>query len=231
MIGSQALGISSQMSAAKGADKVRKIVPLLSIDARRAIMSMQYLRSSNKPVVDKIKNIDTPAADGHDMSQNAFRMLLVLELARVFDEGSRSPDEQNKASLPILSHYIARKDVICEIICNSDKKSVREAAAISFLNRWNRFSESDLDRDIIRRLKQFRNWRVGHTLLKSEPEAPTYAELFRLVAIVSGLSLRAEIFSGCEVHDYLFTSSHYRTLSNEFWIRFVAGVRALDQSH
>lgn len=212
----------------EAADRVRLITAMLSVDARRAIMSSQYLRVSNYPVLREIREIETPAADGHNMSQNALQILLVLELARLFDISDRPVEKQDKASLPILAHFLSRDDVRSELHRGLDRQQQREHAGASFLARWSRLSSSAVDQEALRKLKLFRNFRVGHSLLKDEPPAPTFAELFRLCAIVAGLSVRAEIASGVEVHDHLFTSRHYRNLAGQFWARFVAGVRVLD---
>lgn len=215
-------------------ERVDLIVPRLALDVRRALASRAYLQASNEPVLDALAEVATLAADGHAQSQNAHRIMLSIELARIFDADEGRPiARQSKASLPVLAHYLGRADVQEALARRSrhNSRSERISNSIaSFLRRWRRLEESPSDQSALANLKSFRNYEIAHSIFDRQPAYPTYAELFRLCSVAAGLTYRAEIAADADDTDFRLNARIYRQLSRSYWGAFTAGVLAINEA-
>ena len=99
--------------------RVRLITPMLRLDVRRAVLSRAILEAANETIAKGLKGIQTEFSGSYNAGQHALAMMLALDLARIFDlsEGGRyPPEEQDKASIPVLAALIGRQDVQAELV-------------------------------------------------------------------------------------------------------------------
>ena len=90
--------------------RVRRIAPILSDDVRTAVRSHAVLEAANDTIPRGVKNHEFAAT--FNAIQNALGLKLALELARIFDLSKRGPpQEQDKASVPVLAALLGRADV------------------------------------------------------------------------------------------------------------------------
>jgi hypothetical protein len=199
------------------------IIPMITIDVRRAIENMEMLEGSNG-VVSTLDGVKTPAAIGHGISMNAFRVMLALDVSRLFDVVSNNRD---KASLPQLAVLLARPDVGAEIVNRHQPHGGywhrRAVTALRHFQRgWNTLEASTADQDALRRLRALRDYEIAHTIHGKPPAAPTYGEIFRLVRIARLLATQGERLTYDGNSDLSLFMRDSRCQANEFWDRFVA---------
>lgn len=223
--------MKAPVSTEEALRRVDLIVPMLALDVRRALVSRAYLQAGNGRVIADLSGLQTQAADGHDQSQNAHRIMLSIELARIFDCGNRPPEKQDKASLPILSHYLGREDVQAALSSRTQhiERSARIAATIaSYLRRWRRVLGGN-EQAALSRLRAFRDYEVAHSIFDQQPDRPTYAEIFRLCTLAAGLVHRAETALDADETDFLLNARVYRRQASAYWGAFTVGVLTIDQ--
>lgn len=194
------------------------------------------LVAGNDPVTAALKGVQTDGAYGHGVSQNAFRVMLAMEVSRVFDiSASRPAERQDKAALPILAHAFSRPDVRAELISRASPTSqflgrtFREWTTVGlaeFDKEWNRFMSDPDDQDALSKLRSLRDSVIAHSLIHAEPEAPTYEELFRLVAIATRLATAAEHALTAGGGYFADFRQDRRAKSEEFWAIFIRGAKA-----
>lgn len=224
--------MSERVSTEEALRRVDLIVPLLALDARRALVSRAYLRASNEPVLTALSGVKTHADDGHAQSQNAHRIMLSIELARLFDVGNKPIEKQDKASLPVLSHYLARDDVRNALIRRVTHvgRVPRVAASIeSYLRRWQRTIGGN-EQAALSKLRTFRDYEIAHSIFDKQPDYPTYSQLFRLCTLTVGLVYRAEIAINGDETDFVLNARVYREKATSYWTAFTVGVLAIDSA-
>jgi hypothetical protein len=100
--------------------------------------------------------------------QNSLAIRLTLDVAKVFDVGlSRPLDDQDKASIPILAHYLARSDVRYHLL----------ERARAWTPHYPEQGAAALER-----VRGLRHRRLAHSLFDKEPDPlPRYNDLFDLL--------------------------------------------------
>ncbi|TQI74064.1 hypothetical protein FHT98_1805 [Bosea sp. AK1] len=94
--------------------RVSLIAPMLREDVQTAIVSHAVLEASNAILPKGLSGITTPFVETYNGVQYALTMKLAMDLARIFDlsESKRfPPEEQDKASIPVLAALMSRPDV------------------------------------------------------------------------------------------------------------------------
>lgn len=223
--------MNTPVSTEEALRRIDLIIPMLALDVRRALVSRAFLQVGNGRVIADLSGLQTQAAVGHAQSQNAHRIMLSVELARIFDVRNRSPEKQDKASLPILSHYLGRDDVRTALTSRTShvERSARVAASVvSYLMRWQRVLGGS-EQVALSRLRAFRDYEVSHSIFDKQPDRPTYADLFRLCTLAAGLVHRAETAVDADETDFRLNARIYRQQASAFWGAFTVGVLALDQ--
>lgn len=208
------------------------IVPMIALDVRRGIEDMELLEAGNKPVTTVLRGVEVSAIRGHSPVQNALTLTLVLAMSRIFDLGNRPIEQQNKASLPLLAHYLGRQDVEAALLSRTSRytasvRTEQQTAISAFSGAW---LEHQLDADLqdaLRRLRLFRDYEVAHSLFGVVPGAPTYEELFRIVGNAAKLVGFAEHATGHEPSFFDDFRADRKGFSTEFWNAYVVGVKAL----
>ncbi|HEV7335887.1 MAG TPA: hypothetical protein VGO06_07940 [Bosea sp. (in: a-proteobacteria)] len=228
--------MNGQVSTEEAVRRVDRIVPMLGLDIRRALVSRAYLQASNGQVRTDLAGVETQAADGHAQTQNAHRIMLAIELARVLDVGNRPIEKQDKASLPVLAHYFDRADVRNELVGRTghqERKALIIASLDSFLKRWRRATEESAAEEnegsAILKLRSFRDYEIAHSIFDKQPKYPKYVDLFRLCSMAAGLAHRAEIATSGDETDFPLNARVYRQQAETYWGAFAVGVRVIDQ--
>jgi hypothetical protein len=213
-----------QMTVAQDSElsTVDLIVERLSVDALRCIVSRAMLEASNTRVVRALAGIETTASEGHATIQNSLRVMLCLEIARLFDLGARPIEQQSKASFPVLAYYLNKNDVRRKLAERTTDAPERIA---QFLGRWALFETSVRDRDALKRVRELRDWEIAHSIYDREANRPTYLQVFRLVGVAAVLSCYAQNAVGHPQTDYKDNVRGYNFAAREFWARFVEGTR------
>jgi hypothetical protein len=89
--------------------RVRQIAPMLGDDVRTAVQTHAVLEAANDTIPRGVKNHEFAAT--FNAIQNALALKLALELAGIFDLSKRPPpEEQDKASVPVLAALLGRPD-------------------------------------------------------------------------------------------------------------------------
>lgn len=102
------------MNTDEAVRRVRLITPMLRDDVQTAIVSHAVLEASNTILPKGLAGVTTPFVDTYNAVQYALTMKLAMDLARIFDlsAGTRfPPEEQDKASIPVLAALMSRPDV------------------------------------------------------------------------------------------------------------------------
>jgi hypothetical protein len=105
------------MNTEEALRRVRLITPMLRDEVRTAILSHAILEAANDTIPKGLGGVHTEYAPTFNAVQNALALKLALELARIFDlSASRGPpEEQDKASIPVLAALVERPDVQADL--------------------------------------------------------------------------------------------------------------------
>jgi AbiU2 len=88
--------------------RVRQIAPMLGDDVRTAVQTHAVLEAANDTIP---RGVNHEFAATFNAIQNALALKLALELAGIFDLSKRPPpEEQDKASVPVLAALLGRPD-------------------------------------------------------------------------------------------------------------------------
>ncbi len=169
------------------------VIPMIATDVRRAIGHMEMLEGSNW-LASQLSGVQTQAAEGVNLSQNAFLVMLALDVSRIFDPVSIDKD---KASLPLLYQYFCKDGVQSKLIdrfkhYGPTKSKNATTSLMQFCRSWKALLKSNRDQNALSKLRILRNNELAHSLHGKQPEAPTYGNLFRLVKIAHCLTCLAE---------------------------------------
>jgi hypothetical protein len=229
------IGKQGKKSPATAADAVAiidMVVPMIALDVRRGIEDMEMLEASNTPVKAALAGVEAQSIWGHRPIQNALGLTTVLAMSRAFDIGSARPiEQQNKASLPLLAHYLGRQDVEIALLSRPSPypalgQAEKQAAIAAFRRAWAGHQFDPNFQDAMRRLRLFRDYEVAHSLFDVVPGAPTYAELFQIVSRAAELATLAERAAGLAPSHFDYFRSDRKDRSAEFWNAYIAGVKA-----
>ena len=141
--------------------RVRQIVPMLRVDVTTAIRSHAVLEAANDMVARReLAGVNTEFALTFNTMRNALGLKVALDLARIFDlSENRSPEKQDKASVPVLAALLARPDVKLGLERDAegwsavgrddDDEGSEQSVVEAMLNESNRPDNSDCCRDAI----------------------------------------------------------------------------------
>lgn len=220
------------VTAVEAVSIIDRVVPMIGLDVRRGIEGMELLEAGNKPVTSALAGVRADAIRGHSPVQNALTLTLVLAMSRVFDLGSSRPiEQQNKASLPLLAHYLGRQDVEQALLSRRSPHPVlnrveQQAAIAAFRAAWAAHQSDTAIQDALRRLRLFRDYEVAHSLFDVQPGAPTYDELFRIVGSAADLVILAERGAGLDPSFFVEFRADRAGFAAAFWGAYIAGVKA-----
>ena len=181
------------ISVEKAVLRVRKIVPMLTDDVRRALALHTAMETANEMLPTAMKGVHVLGAETYNLTQNALMLKLSMDAARIYDwTANRSVDEQEKASIPVLHALLAREDVRDFFLAEARQwttysQDAQVKACDAALGRIARAGEelqqpnSELE-GALRRVRQFRTQRLAHMLFDKEPEQlPSYNDVFKLI--------------------------------------------------
>lgn len=103
-----------RIDAVEAVRRVRIITPMLGQDVSTSSLSHIVLEAANRLIPKGLSGTYTPFANIYHAGQNALALKLAMDLARIFDlsESDRfPPEEQDKASVPVLGALLKRSDV------------------------------------------------------------------------------------------------------------------------
>jgi len=217
-------------STAASLEELSLIASRISIDARRAIESFEMLEASNQPVLAALKDVVTDSAYGHGWAQNAARVMLALEVSRLFDQGAAVMSRQTKASFPKLAHLLADPAIQQAIIAEAqnvgaDRCAECFAALREFDTGWRALNADPEQIEVIRKLRTLRDYEIAHSIYDQKVEAPTYRELFDLMAVAVKLANSATIAVGSGKAYFDDFQKDRRERSGAFWGAYVRGVK------
>jgi hypothetical protein len=199
--------------------RVRLISPRLRENVETADVSSILLNAANDTIPKGLKGVGTPFERAFLGGQNALALKLAMDLARIFDlsqgKNAYPPEEQTKASIPVLAALLTRPDVqdgllqdaakwIAGIkigyLAGSPPPDVLEAVEEGYGSRFTddcqkaitdflalaqglEVRDSEENAALVR-IRQFRDFRLAHSLFDNEPDAlPIYADLELLLSI------------------------------------------------
>lgn len=170
---------------------VDQIVPAILWEVRAQVETRAVMEAGNRIVLDHGMVAGAHAAP-YNIIQSRLAMALATDLARTFDasESGRKADTQQKASIPILVHYLRKPEVrealerraagVTAWMANESREACTQAldraiAAYDVLMADPTLSEA------IKRIRDLRTYRLAHYLYHREPDRPMYADLFALI--------------------------------------------------
>jgi hypothetical protein len=101
------------MDAEDALRRLKLILPMLRRDVTTAVRSHAVMEAANDTIPNGLNASHTVLADTYFAVQDALTLKLVMDLARIFDlsRGRFSPEEQDKASIPVLAALLQIPDV------------------------------------------------------------------------------------------------------------------------
>ncbi|TAJ29713.1 hypothetical protein [Bosea sp. (in: a-proteobacteria)] len=217
-------------TAAEAVAIIDRAVPIIALDVRRGIEDMELLEASNTPVKAALGGVSVEAIRGHSPVQNALALMLALAMSRAFDCGSRPIEQQNKASLPLVGHYLNRPDVEEAILSRASPNPVvsraeQQKAIEDFRAAWAGHLSDAPMQDALAKLRSIRDYEIAHSLLDAMPKPPTYGELFAGVGRAAELVVLAQRAAGHEISDFEGFRADRAAFSAAFWDAYVQGVK------
>lgn len=236
MIASGALPLNpkSSLGGEQAVRRLQEIVPYLVADVRLATETKETLEEGNRIVPPGLKGVVLKGVGGYNVIYRSLTYNLVLDLARIFDASAgRSLDSQDKASIPVVAHLLAKSEVRSLLIEQArgwpgPEKEQAEGCERSIdrvLTLWSQ-AQSGAGADRLKRLRDFRTMRLAHSLFDREPSAlPIYNDLFELLAIAEPI---CEAVSLCVLGDNIhvsYTREDARSEATAFWTQVLDGLR------
>jgi hypothetical protein len=212
--------------------RVKSITPMMRRDVGTAVLSHAVMEAANDTIPKGMAGTHTVFSDIYFATQNALALKLAMDLARIFDlsEGGRyPPDEQDKASIPVLAALLRKPDIqnalerdaaewlpggarlgtfgpappgVLEAALkeaeenhrSQDRDRCRRAIA-DFITIAGRLEIQRSEGGVaLRRIREFRNRRLAHSLFDQEPEAlPRYSDLSLLLDVAKEAATHASL--------------------------------------
>ena len=130
--------------------RVRQIAPMLG-EWRTAVQTHAVLEAANDTIPRGVK--DHAFAATFNAIQNALALKLALELARIFDLSKRPPpEEQDKASLPVLAALLRRPDVQLGLEREAESNWFPGVAHIGTIQAEGRTGATEAARDPLKKI-------------------------------------------------------------------------------
>jgi AbiU2 len=200
MVAVEASRLKKPLNAVDALGRARLISPRLRENVETADVSSILLNAANDTIPKGLGSVYIPFGRAYSGVQNALALKLAMDLARIFDlsrgKNARPAEEQTKASIPVLAGLLTRHDVqggllqnaaewIADISYRSLNVDACQKAITDFLTLAQGLEVEDTEENAaLVRIRQFRDFRLAHSLFDQEPDAlPIYADLERLLGI------------------------------------------------
>jgi hypothetical protein len=193
------------MDTTEVVERVHQIMPMLIADIRAAIRSHAALEANNAIISKGLKGLQSEYFYTYNSIQNALTLKLAMDIARIFDISDtrrRSAEKQGKSSIPVLEVLLSKitvqaqpeiKDHTHPVLSTAVVKATagvnrpridRKDAAARFLELAATVTiEGSDEKSALRRVRDFRNSRLAHSLFdKSLAAPPIYADLDLLLS-------------------------------------------------
>lgn len=223
------------LTCAEAIARCDAIVPVLIDNVRLAIEVKETLEEGNRIVPPGLRSRPTHGLGGYNVIHRSLTYNLALDLARIYDvSAGREVDRQDKASIPVLAHLLAKPDIRASLVARArewtptsqDEQARRcEDQLMRVAELWKRATENGGAAQI-ERLRDLRTMRLAHSLFGKEPNAfPAYADLFSLLAIAEPICEAASLCVLGNVIHLEYTTQDARSEATAFWKQVLRGLR------
>lgn len=163
---------------------------------------------------------------------------LTIEVAAAFDwSEKRSITAQQKASIPSLVHHLRLPGVADRLLelsrqwsglpVDQNEKDCRDALQRIEQRHSDCWTDPNFQ-DLLKRLREVRDYRLAHNLFDKDPGEMTYAQLFTLLDIAKSFAADGLLAVTGHGQDYAGVEREAARSANDLWGRALADGRLSD---
>jgi hypothetical protein len=206
--------------------RLKRMIRAITRDVQIAMEVEASLEAANA-IVTAAPTRKRPGAETYMATSNALTMYLALCVARIFDQGSaRYPDnKKDLASLPLMIRLLRQRRCQAILIDRARRwtpgfpqDAACQRAIGEAIDRYRAMRRSSTDRASVRRLRNFRNEWLAHTMMDDPAKKrPAYKDLFRLIDVAREIVQPARLAILGEHHDLPEIEELYMADAKRFW--------------
>lgn len=219
------------ISQAEAVRRLEFMVLRIEEDVRIGLRAEATLEAANDIVMAAPRK-ERPGALAYRTISQSLALNLAISLARLFDLGSkrRHPNKRDIASIPLIIRLLKQRR--CQTVLverarswtphltgledthgNTCQQSIDKA-----INAYDELRKSREGRAMLRRLRDFRNRHLAHSMMQDVLKArPTYKELFTLMDVARDAVEGAKLAIDGQSMELKDSEKIYRDKVDDFW--------------
>lgn len=198
---------STTITTAEAMHRLRAMVRRLDNNVRMALGAEAILEAANKKVGTSPRTVFL-GASAYNTIVHSLMLSLALSLARLYDLGTkkRHPNRRDIASIPLIVRLLKQPRCQNRLILHARNWTPHlewsadiqaracERAIRSAIGAYDKLVGTREGRAMVRRLREFRNKLLAHSLIEDVIEAlPTYNDLFALMDVARDVMQHAKL--------------------------------------
>ena len=219
------------ISRADAIKRLEMMVRRIEEDVKIGLWAEATLEAANE-IVMATPDQERPGALAYRTISNSLALNIAISLARLFDPGSRRrhPNKRDIASIPLIIRLLMQQR--CQKVLVDRARSWTpqltefedtnaegcQRSINMAINAYNRVRYTREGRAMLRRLRDFRNKRLAHSMMQDTLNAlPRYKELFTLMDVARDTVEGAMLAIDGQSMGLKDSEKIYREEADEFW--------------
>jgi hypothetical protein len=219
------------ISQAEAVQRLEIMVPRIEEDVKIGLWAEATLEAANEIVL-ATPRLKRPGALAYRTISKSLALNLAVSLARLFDPGSRRwhPNKRDIASIPLIIRLLKQRR--CQKVLVERARSWTphltgfedthadgcQRSINMAINAYNEVQNTPEGRAMLRRLRDFRNKRLAHSMMQDTLKAlPRYKELFTLMDVARDATEGAKLAIDGQSMGLKDSEKTYREEADDFW--------------